>query len=313
MARWFDMITDKFVRNVTNRFMVETGLPAFSIIPPVNARQLSGYIANYTLADWLRIGDVDDYKRSGANESVGDDYAVGKSSYVLEEIAFHKDVSKDDRDNYDNPYDPIRDAVDFVLGRIKRVCMQNLVDTFLTTGVWGTDLTGLANADFTQWSDGGTASTPVDDVLGWILDVQKVTGYRPNKMLMAPDVFKALKNNTDITDKMKTTSDKVVTIGMIAKLFELDEIKIFDAVNSGGTDFVFAGKMLLVYTPKRPSRMTPSAAYHVIYRNKSCENVGTRRIPMAIKNDALRIEAWVKVCPKVISSNLGVYIVSAIA
>ena len=310
MARWFDMITDKFVRNVANRFMVETGLPAFDIIPPVNARQLSGYIANYTLADWLRIGDVADYKRSGANESVGDDYEVGKDSYVLEEIAFHKDVSKDDRDNYDNPYDPIMDAVDFVINRIKRVCMQNLVDTFLTTGVWGTDLEGTT--DFTKWSDGGTASTPVSDVLGWIHDIQKVTGYRPNKMLMAPDVFKALKTNTDITGKMKTTSDKVVTIGMIAKLFELDTIRIFDAVNSGGTDFVFAGKMLLVYAPPRPSRMTPSAAYQIIYRNTRAENVGTRRIPMEIKNDALRIEAWVKVCPKVISSNLGTYIHTAI-
>ncbi|HID30658.1 MAG TPA: hypothetical protein EYP19_11720 [Desulfobacterales bacterium] len=305
MPHWFDAITDKFVRNVANRYMVETGIDAFRVIPEVSSTQLSGYIANYTLADWLKIGNVEDYKRLGAVESVGDDYAIGKQSYTLEEFAFHKDISKDDRNDYDNPYDPVRDAVDFVLGRIKRVVMQNMVDTFLKKNVWGTDKDGLDGGDFTVWDN--DSATPVADVLGWQMEIQKTTGYKPNKMIMAPDVFTALKTSSDITAKMKTTSDKVVTIGMLAKLFELEDIQILDAVNSDGDNFVFANSVLLLYTPNRASKFAPSAAYNIVYRNKRAERVGTRRIPMPEKNDALRIEAWIKTCPKIISSDLGLF------
>jgi hypothetical protein len=299
---WFDQITQKFVANVANKYFNDSGLEAFNIFPKVNSAQLTGYIGKYTKADWLRIGNVKDYKRAGATESVGDDYALDKQSYTLEEIAFHKDVSKDDRNEYDNPFDPINDATQFVINRIRRVILQNLVDKYIAGSIWGNNVVGTT--DFTKWS---TTSTPVDDVLGWKQTVEKTTGFSPNRLIVAPDVHKELKTNADITGKMKTTSDKVVTTGLLARLFEVDTYAVMNAVNSGATDYMIAGKALLVYTPNNPTKFEPSAGYHLTYKNKTGQNVQAERIPMKHLNDALRIEASIKIAPVVLATDLGVY------
>jgi len=310
MPHWYDQITDKFVANVANRYMVESGIEAFDVFPQLSVRQLSGYIAKYTKDAWFKIGTVNDYKRAGAVESIGDDYAVTYAQYVLEEYAFHKDVSKDDRNEYDNPFDPVRDAIEFVMTRLKRVLMQNMTSTFLAASVWTTEVAG--GTDFTAWSTGSTG-TPVNDVLTWREEVHKITGYWPNKMIIGPDVYRILKSNDDITAKMKTTSDKVVTKDVLARLFEIDKLVIFDAVNTTATDHVFTDKALLVYTPDRPSKFAPSAGYNLIYRGKDHKDFGTSRIPMREKNDALRIEAWVKSEPKVLAADLGVYATNVVA
>ena len=306
MAHWYDQIKDKFVRNVANMYLQENEFDAFKMFPKVNSNQLSGYIAKYTKADWLKIGTVNDYKRTGATESVGDDYAVGQQAYTLEEYAFHKDVSKDDRKEYDNPFDPVNDAVIFVMQRLRRVLLQNVVDTFLTTGVWGTD----HNETASKWNakTAGVSDTdPIEKVLTWQEEIEKVTGFTPNNIIVAADVFRALKTNTFITGAMKTTNDKVVTAGLIAKLFELDNLWIANAVNSDADDYMVSGQALLYYAPKRPSKFKPSAAYHITYKGKNANNIGTNRIPMKHLNDSLRIEAWVKTDPVVMATDLGVY------
>ena len=110
MANWWDQVQDKYVRNVANRYVVDYGIEAFDIFPSVPSREISGYIAKYNKDDWLRIGSTSQYKRMGAVESYGDDYDVSKQAFYLEEFAFHKDISKDDREIYDNPYEPVADA-----------------------------------------------------------------------------------------------------------------------------------------------------------------------------------------------------------
>ncbi len=104
---WYDQITDKFVANVANRYMQENIWPQFSIFPKVNSKQKSGYIAKYEKEDWLRVGTVSDYIRTGATESKGENFATGRQPYTLEEFAFHDDVTKEERAEYDNPFEPV--------------------------------------------------------------------------------------------------------------------------------------------------------------------------------------------------------------
>ena len=306
MAHWYDQVKDKFVRNVANMYLQENEFDAFRLFPKVNSSQLSGYIAKYTKSDWLKIGTVNDYKRTGSTESVGDTYAVGQQGYTLEEYAFHYDISKDDRKEYDNPFDPVKDAVEFVMQRLRRVLLQNVVDTVLTTGVWGTDH-DESGSEWDAKTSNVSDTDPVDKVMAWREEIEKVTGFSPNQMIVAADVFRALKTNTHIRDLMKTTSDKVVTAGLIAKLFELDKLWVANAVNSDGDDYMVSGSALLYYAPKRPSKFKPSAAYHVTYRGKGGNNILTDRIPMRHLNDSLRIEAAVKTDLVVLATDLGVY------
>jgi len=105
---------------------------------------------------------------------------------------------------------------------------------------------------------------------------------------------------------MKTTSDKVVGLDMLARLFELDTIKVIGDINSGATDFMASGKALLCFTPNKPSKYQPSAGYTIAY-NKYKKRVLTDRIPMRHLNNALRIEAKLKIDPIVLSTDLGLY------
>lgn len=308
MANWWDVVTDKFVRNVANRYMVDYGIEAFSVFPKLDTKETSGYIAKYNKDDWLRIGDTKNYKRMGAVESYGDDYDVDKQSYFLEEFAFHKDISKDDRNEYDNPYDPVNDATDFVMTRIRRVLLKNMVDTFFAASVWsGKSDQNLTSSKWSSKTSGTSNYDPVDTVSGWRDDIASTTGYWPNRMLVTPDVHTALKNNTFVTTRMKTTSDKVVTEDLLSKLFELNDYKVLRSINSAGSNFMKSGAVLLVYTPDRPSKFKPSAGYHLTYRGRDSENVMTKRLPMPALNDALRIEAALKVDPVVLATDLGMY------
>lgn len=88
-------------------------------------------------------------------------------------------------------------------------------------------------------------------------------------MIITFDVLKALKSNTKIMDRMKTTTDKTVTLALLANLFEVERIEVLDAVNEGGTDFMVNGKMLLCYTPPRPTKAAPSAGYNIGYVGES--------------------------------------------
>ncbi len=308
MADWFDQVTDSFVSGVANRYVQDIGLDIFKIFPEVNSQQLTGYIAKYTKNDWLYIGTVSDYLRQGSTESKGDDYTVSSQAYTLLEYAFHKDISQDDRNEYESPYDPVRDAVEFVIGRVNRVVLQLLINTYFTDSIWSDDLQGAS--EFTKFDD--SDATPVATILEAKEGIAKVTGYEPNRLVMTADVFRVLKTHSDITDKMKTTNDKVVTKNLLARLFEVDTIEIMSDVNSGGTDFMLTKKMLLCYTPDRPSKFRPSAGYTIVYKNRG-RRVMTERIPMKWRNNALRIEAGLKLDPVQLSSDLGVYFYDVIS
>ena len=306
MAHWYDQIRPKFVSNVANKYLLDNEFDAFQLFPKVNSRQLSGYIAKYSKEDWIRIGNVNDYKRVGATESVGDGYEVDKQLYTLEEYAFHYDITKDDANEYDNPFDPVNDAVDFVMQRLRRVLLQNVVSSVFTSGVWGTDHNESGN-EWDAKTSGVSDVDPVDKVMLWKEEIEKVTGISPNRAVIAADVYRALKGNTHVMNRMKTTNDKVITSGLIAKLFELDKVYVANAINSAGTDYMVSGSFLLYYAPNRPSKFKPSAAYHVTYKGRGGNNIGTKRIPMPHLNDALRIEAAVKTQLIVLATDLAVY------
>ena len=302
---WFDQIKAKFVANVANMYLTENGFDVFNIFPKVNSRQISGYIAKYTKEDWLRIGTVNDYKRQGATESAGDDYTLGEQAYTLDEFAFHKDISKDDRNEYDNPFDPVRDAVTFVMNRINRILLYHMVSTFLTTGVWGTD-SDQTSAQWDVKSSGVSTYDPVDAVISWKEAVEKTTGFTPNRMVISADAYHALQGNTKIMDRMKTTSDKSITKQVLARLFDVDQFMVMNAVNSAGDDYMWTSSCLLFYAPSVASKFNPSAGYNMLYKTGNM-NVLTDRIPMRHLNNSLRIEAAVKIKPLVMATDLGVY------
>jgi hypothetical protein len=313
---WYDQINDVFVKNVAVGYVQELDFTPFNIFPKVRTVKSSGLIASYAKEDWLRIGNIDDYKRVGATESIGDDYEVGSQPYNVEDISFHKDVTKKEAEEYDNPYDPVNDAIKFVINRIRLVTVGNFVNTFLNTGIWGTDYTGVASGatgnQFIKWSASG--STPISDILNYQDAIRSFTGFKPNRMVMTPDVYNALKTNAEIKDSLKVTSDKVVTKDILARLFEVDTLEILSAVRTTAkkgeastktnTGYFAASRVFLGYTPNKPSKFEPSAGYHMLHTHGK-EDVFMDRIEMKEKNHALRLEGTMSLAPKVVAPDLG--------
>lgn len=300
MPNWYSTINPQFVRNVSQAYIQDGAFEVFSMFPKLDVRRKTDYIAVYTKSDWLKIGNVGDYKRTGATESIGDDYTVTKTQYITEQIAFHKDVTREEAENFDSPIDAVKDATKFVMNRIKRVALKQLSSTVFTTGVWGTD------ADLTSAKWSGSVD-PVAKVMEWHNAITKATGYQANRMIMTNDVLAALKTNQKIIDRMKTSSDKVLTVDLIAKLFEVDSIFVLSVVNEAGDDYMIKGKVLLYYAPNEPSRFEPSAAYFIVYRGEDGTNVTPRVIPMPHLNDAVRIEVSLDMTLKVVGADLAVY------
>lgn len=309
MPHWSDQMAPTYIANVANRYMVDKPLSAFDIFPMVTTQKLTGYIGTYTKADWLRIGSTDLYRRIGATESFGDDFAVSKVTYLVEQFSFHKDITRDDMNEYDNPFSPVNDAVDFVMTRMNRVLLKELITTFFTTSLWS----GAAdqNLGSTKW-DAKTSGISVNDPIAHInvgrVGVMKQTGYNPNKLVLTWDAFNALLSNTFITDRMKLTSDKIVTTDLLARLFQVEQVIVLDAVNEAGTDFLATSRGLLCYTPSSPSKFSPSAGYSLLYTGGDIgRSVKTRKIIMPEKNDAVRIEADMYVDQLILGADLGVY------
>jgi hypothetical protein len=304
MPAWFDAIMPVFIENVANRYIVENPLEVFDIFPKVGTKKLTGYIAKYDKDAWFKIGTVADYKRVGATESIGDDYTIGKQAYTVEEFSFHKDITEDDANEFDLPYQPVKDAVAFVLNRINRVILSNLVDTYFTTSIW-------TDHDYSshQFDDVTSKVSDYDPVKQLIEDrhaMQITTGYKANRLVVAADTNKCLKLNTNITGRLKITDTKIVTDDILATLFEVDTYKEFAAVNGTYTDWLKKGFFWYGYTPKAATTMEPSAGYQLIY-TRGPNSVETRRIPMPHLNNALRIEAVIRSCPIKLATDLGTW------
>lgn len=310
MSAWFDTITDKYVGNVANKYLQDNPWTIFKAFPDVNVPQLSGVIATYTKADWMRVGNVDDYIVNGATESIGDDFATGSEPYVLKKYKFHDDVDIDRRQNYDNPFDAVRDATEYVVQKLGLIMAKVFKTGLMGTSIWGTD----KNMTSTKWSTVGTNVTK--QIGDQARAMQAITGFRPNRMIMCQDAFDVLQYNTEIMARMKTTSTKYVTKDLLAKLFDVDQIEILDAVETtaakgatpttADTNFMQTGTALLFYAPGRASIRMPSAGYNLIRKGK-LGKINTVRIPMPLKNDAIRIEGWVEAMPFVLGSDLGTY------
>jgi hypothetical protein len=192
------------------------------------------------------------------------------------------------------------------------------VTDYFTTGKWATDVT-LSGSN--QWSD-ETGSNPIDDIELAKETVLKNTGFELNTMILGYQVFRKLRHHPDIVDRMKYTSSQVVTADMLARVFEIDRILVAKAVkntaNEGATaslDFTHGKSVLLAHVANRPGVMVPSAGYHFSWNKPNNGLQSPISISRWYSDDrkAWRIEAEAAWDNKVVASDLGYFITSAVA
>lgn len=292
---------------------------AFPVVPV--EKQTDKYYV-YRKNDWFR----DEAKRrADATESAGSGYNMDRDAYSCDVFAFHKDVGDQARKNADSPLDLDRDASMFVTQRLLLRQEKQWADDCFKTGVWATDVTGVAAApgagQFIQWSD-YASSDPIKDLSDGKRKVLSTTGFKPNTLILGYDTFAALENHPDLIDRIKYSGEKVVTESLMAMLFGVSRILVAQSViatnkegETSAMSFVHGKGALLSYVNPSPSLLAPSAGYTFAWRGVSGglgQNVGISRFRMD-KLKADRIEGEAAFDNKIVAADLGYFFTTAVA
>lgn len=259
---------DRALTNISVAYLQDANaFIADKVFPIVPVKRQSDVFYTYNKGDFMR----DEAQVRGAGtESAGGDYGVEAADpYYCRKHAFHKDVTEEERANYDEPLDADTDATDFVSQKMLIRREMEWASKFFTSGVWGREITGGAEAGedvAIQWDQ--VTSNPIKDITDAAVRMAAETGFKPNTLVLSPYAFNALKNHEDILDRIKYTQKGIVTTDLLATLFEVEHVYVaWGVVNSAAkgaansVDFIMGKNALLCYAAPRPALRKPSAGY----------------------------------------------------
>jgi hypothetical protein len=295
---------------------------ADKVFPVVAVDKKSDKYFTYTKNDWFRD---EAQRRADGTESAGSGYNLSTGTYSADVWAFHKDVGDQTVANADAPLNPLREATEFVTHRLLLRKELQFVSDFFTTGVWGTDITGVSGTPSTgevkQWSD-YSASDPINDIEAAKATILSNTGMEANTLVLGYDVFRQLKNHPDLVDRIKYTSSQTITEDMLARMFDLDRVMVAKAVkatnNEGATGaygFAYGKSALLCHVASAPGLLTPSAGYTFSWTGVS-GGIGSTIGVSSFRMESLkaeRVEAEMAFDNKVIGSDLGLFWTTIVA
>lgn len=266
-------------------------------------------------------------KRAPSAESAGATYAINTDSYLADVWALHRDIADQIRANADNPVSLDREATELLTIQALLRKEKEWTSEHFVTGAWTTEVLGVdsspSTSEFLRWND--ASSTPIEDVRTGLRSVQELTGFRPNKMVLARQVYDSLLDHPDIVGRLnrgQTSGPAIVMRDSLAALFEIDEILVMDAIentaNEGATNvhaFISGLHAVLLYTPPSPGIMIPSAGYTFTWNGLLGGGALGARIKRfrieLLASDRIEIEmAWDQ---KKVSADLGYFFLTAVA
>lgn len=318
MPKMQDAHIDRALTNMSVAYMQDaSAFIADKVFPIVKVKRQSDVFYVYNKGDFMRD---EAQVRGAATESAGGDYGVvANDPYYCKKHAFHKDVTPEERANYDEPLNADVDASDFVSQKMLIRREMQWASNYFKTGVWGKEISGAASAGTGQvvyWDE--ATSDPIGDITGESVAMASVTGYKPNTLVLSPYVFNALKNHEDILDRIKYTQKGIVTADLLATLFEVEHVYVaWSVVNSaikGASDsvnFIMGKHALLCYSNPAPALKKPSAGYIFAWTGlDGSGSYGNRivRLPMDMLGlGTERIEGEIAFDAKKICADLGTF------
>lgn len=307
-----DVHVNQPLTNISVAYLAEqTDYVADKMFPNVPVMKQSDVYFEYPKGNWYRS---EAKPRGVSQESAGSGFEVEKKTYSSQVKALHKDVDDQLRANQDAPLNMDRDAAEFVTRGLMLRKEKDWGESYFKTGIWtggtgGTDITPA-----TKWDASG--STPIADIRTEMGVMKSKTGFRPNKLGLAEDVWLALQDNSDFLDRIAYTQRKIVTTELLASVLGLDEVHILGGIENtaeegaaDALDWLFKGQALLVYAPATPSIMKPSAGYVFSwtgYLGASPQGLRISRFRMEhLRAD--RVEGEMAYDMKQVAADLGVF------
>lgn len=202
-------------------------------------------------------------------------YALSNDSYFCEEVGVAIPIPDQVRANADPAVDPTRAAAELATHQMLISKENDFASSFFTTGLWGTDITGVAAApgagQVIQWSD-QTNGDPIGNVRTGVNTILGATGIKPNVMVMGREVYSVLIDHPDIQGRINggatTAQPSLASLNLLAQIFEVDEVMVGEAIQNTAAEgdtaahsFILGKKCLLTYRPASPGIMIPAAGY----------------------------------------------------
>jgi hypothetical protein len=265
--------------------------------------------------------------RAPATESAGSGFDIDNTpTYFANVWAVHKDVDDQTRANADQPLDLDRDATLFVTQQLLLRREIEFANAYMVNSVWTGFQVGGSPTDFQPNINGkgywdSSTSNPMADVDYLKQSIKSQTGFLPNTLIVANDVFFALRNNPTVLDRIKYTQRGVVSEELLASLFGVEKFLVASVVNNTGTEsappslststlgYLMVNNFLLVYANPAPSILQPSGGYIFSWQGLFGAGAQGNRIMQfrmeQLKSD--RIEGEMAFQMKQVGTDLGVY------
>lgn len=266
--------------------------------------------------------------RAPCTESKGGGFSISTDVYYAPAYGFHHDVCDQYRSNADTAIMPDREATELATHKALIKRESEWATSFFGTGLWGTDVTGVAAApgagQFLHWSDG--SSTPIEDIRAATTAVHQSTGFRPNTLVVSQSVFDALIDHPDVIDRIKygqtATGPAVAETSDLAALFKLPRVLVMGGVQNTALEgaanvhsFIGGNNALVCYSAPTPGLMTPTAGYTFSwtgYIGASSSGIRIKKFRME-SLAADRVEAEMAFAQKLVSADMGYFFNGAIA
>jgi hypothetical protein len=272
---------DAYLTNYSYALMQDAaGFVAGAASSMIPVTQESGkyniYPAGYFWRDEAKVRPL-----GGRPAQVG--YAVKDGTYSAEEWALEHMIDDRTRRNARAQINLDENAARLLTGKQMIRADRIWVDKFFKTGAWSMEVTGVAadpgDDEFLSWAD--PTSSPLSDVEDWKERIRAATGMEPNVLVLGSNVRKRLKNHPEFVDRIKYTSSAAITNGIMAALFEVDEVRVARALyntaaermpddDDGGEDFQYIADpnaALLAYIDPNPTLDSPTAIANFAWVN----------------------------------------------
>lgn len=320
-----DVHVNRPLTNISVAFMQDReGFVADQVFPNIPVAKQSDSFWTYD-AGYFNRDEME--KRADASESAGGHYKVNTDNYFAEVYAFHHDIGDQRRGNSDAPLMPDREATELV--SMKALLKREILwaSTYFTTGVWTTDLDGVdatpGAGQFLQWDDAN--STPIEDIRAYRTAQMLLTGFRPNTLVIGPQVHDALLDHPDIIDRVKygQTPGRPADISTtdLQQLFKIPRILVMEGIQNTAAEgatasnaFIGGKSALLCYAAPSPGLMTPTAGYSFSWTGLlGAGAMGGRiaKMRMPLKK-ADRVEIEMAMVHQKISADMGTFLATVV-
>lgn len=317
-----DLHVNAPLTNVSVAFIQsQSGFIAGSVFPDVPVSQQSNLYYKYARSEWNR---AEAKTRAPATESAGGGWTVSTEQYFCDVWAVHKDVADQDYANADAQFNLDAEAAQWV--GLQMLLRKDLewVSAFFNTGIWTGDQTGVSASptgpQFLQWND--LLSSPITDIKAQSLEItRRGGGFRPNVLVLGPEVFNVLSDHPEIIERIKYSERGIVTVDLMAALFGVERVVVPWTVQNTAVEgaaessaFNFGKAALLAYSAPNPGLRTPSAGYTFNWAGLlgSAQGMRTKRFEMP-ELAAQRIEGEIAMDMKVVAPELATFFAAAIA